>query len=417
MSSSETALGIVADDLTGALDSAVKFARSGWNADLVLGRVQDLAVRAGSAFTVTTDARTQSADVASAATANAVRGFVQAGVERILVKIDSTIRGSVAAQIDGALAVWRAHRPNAIAVVCPAYPAMGRTVSGGIVHVDEVRVDRTWMADDPVTPVTDADLRGLLPNAAVLSAGPEEDLAGRITEARLSGHDAVVVDAADEAALESIAAAARRLGPDAVLVGAAGIAQAFAGEAVLVGAGGQRNADVARPLVIASSLHERTHEQLDRVMAEREVLQAYEPSLPDLRTDSDVEAWVAALPIADVDGITILRTPTTRTSDDGAAVAVSARLALAADLIAARSVPDLLLLMGGEGARAVLRRIGAQRVQIQREIREGMPLGRVVGGFLDGALIITKAGGFGRPEDISDVLAELTGKTQERHAS
>ncbi|WP_105566982.1 four-carbon acid sugar kinase family protein [Microbacterium halophytorum] len=416
MSSSEAALGIVADDLTGALDSAVKFARSGWNADLVLGRVQDLAVRTGSAFTVTTDARTQSADVASAATANAVRGFVQAGVERILVKIDSTIRGSVAAQIDGALAVWRAHRPNAIAVVCPAYPAMGRTVSGGIVHVDGVRVDRTWMADDPVTPVTDADLRGLLPNAAVLGAGPEEELAGRITQARLSGHDAVVVDAADEAALESIAAAARRLGPDAVLVGAAGIAQAFAGEAAR-GAGGQRNPDVARPLVIASSLHERTHEQLDRLIAEREVLQAYEPSLPDLRTDSDVEAWVAALPIAEVDGITILRTPTTRTSDDGAAVAVSARLALAADLIAARSVPDLLLLMGGEGARAVLRRIGAQRVQIQREIREGMPLGRVVGGFLDGALIITKAGGFGRPEDISDVLAELTGTTQERHAS
>ena len=58
-------------------------------------------------------------------TADAVNALMNAGVDRVFLKIDSTMRGSVPGQVAGALAAWRTRHPDARAVVCPAYPRDG----------------------------------------------------------------------------------------------------------------------------------------------------------------------------------------------------------------------------------------------------------------------------------------------------
>jgi uncharacterized protein YgbK (DUF1537 family) len=127
---------IVADDLTGAADSAVQFARAGWAARLALGESVAQHGDDGSVVAIVTDARAQDPDEARESTRAAVARAVADGDDRLFVKIDSTMRGTVQEQVEGALAAWATREPGAVAVVCPAYPAMGRTVEGGHLLVD-----------------------------------------------------------------------------------------------------------------------------------------------------------------------------------------------------------------------------------------------------------------------------------------
>jgi len=200
---------VLADDLTGAGDTVVSFARSGWSSLLSLSggwrhEPEEEAVA------VTLDSRRDPR--AEQVTARAAGDL---DPELLYLKIDSTVRGRVAEQVRGAVAGRRRTRPGAYAVLCPAYPAMGRTVEDGHVLVHDVPVHESAAGDDPVTPVRESDLRALVPGAA-LAAG--EDLAAAIREA--SGRtDVVVVDARDQADLDRLAVALAEIGPQAVPVG------------------------------------------------------------------------------------------------------------------------------------------------------------------------------------------------------
>ena len=117
------------------------------------------------------------------------------GAERLFLKIDSTVRGSVAGQIDGALRAWSQQHPEAWAVICPAFPAQRRTVVSGQVLVDGVPVAESAAATDPVTPRTVSDLTVIVPGAVRRDAS---ELSGR-ARAKL------VIDATDEVDLDRLA--------------------------------------------------------------------------------------------------------------------------------------------------------------------------------------------------------------------
>lgn len=66
-----------------------------------------------------------------------------------------------------------------------------------------------------------------------------------------------------------------------------------------------------------------------------------------------------------------------------------------------------LVLMGGEGARAVLAQLGADSVLVADAIREGIPIGVIEGGLAHGLTVVTKAGGFGDLQSVVDIMPEL----------
>jgi hypothetical protein len=203
--------GIVADDLTGAGDSAVQFASLGWRTRLTLGEPVGITATPGSVVAVVTDSRSLPTDAARIRTTDAVMALMGAGIDRLFVKIDSTMRGSVDSQVRGALDAWTHRHPDSIAVVCPAYPGMGRTVEGGLLLVDGAGVETTSVGRDPVTPVTTSALADLLPGAVAiqLAQGGASQLALVIAaaEARV-----VTVDASTDADLALVAAAVEMLG-------------------------------------------------------------------------------------------------------------------------------------------------------------------------------------------------------------
>ena len=88
-------LAVVADDLTGAADAAAPFAARGFTVSVALGEgLPDAAVVA-----LSTDNRGRPADEARARTRRAVNRVREA--ELLFVKIDSTLRGQVRADVEG----------------------------------------------------------------------------------------------------------------------------------------------------------------------------------------------------------------------------------------------------------------------------------------------------------------------------
>lgn len=359
---------VLADDLTGASDTVMSFARSGWSALLSLsgGWAE---VPAEEAVSVTLDTRRDPR--ATEVTARAVADLAS---DRLYLKIDSTVRGRVADQVAGALAGRRRARPESFAVLCPAYPAMGRTVEDGHVLSNGVPVHQGPAGDDPVTPVSQSDLTELVPGS-VLAAG--DDLVTAIRSAARH-HDVVVVDAREQADLDRLAAAVAEIGPDAIPVGSAGLAIALADvwrdgpatrpeRVVIPGAG--------RTLVVVSSLHEVARAQVAELQART--------------AEGDV-------------AVDLLVTPEQR--ENGAAER-RAEL-LAQDALAALKARghDLLVLVGGDGAARTLLALGATGIRVVDALVEGVPIGTVVDGSHHGLPVATKAGGFGDRHTLTQLI-------------
>ncbi|MEO8018321.1 MAG: four-carbon acid sugar kinase family protein, partial [Pseudomonadota bacterium] len=226
---------ILADDLTGAADSAIAFARQRLPTKVVWGgaRPEDHSDVVALAY----DAATRELDSAAAGRRHAevLRRFWQPGM-RVYKKIDSTLRGHPAEEIAAMLEVVVAREPGARAVLAPSFPATGRTVREGQVFVHGVPLQFTeyWAAD------RDHALANLL--HLVESAGIHARHAGlstvrgnssALSEAisKIAGQAAqpvvLVCDAETDDDLERIAAAS--MGDGATFcIGSAGFAHALA---------------------------------------------------------------------------------------------------------------------------------------------------------------------------------------------
>src|ERR671910_3452089 len=139
-------IAMIADDLTGAADTGVQFVHAGYKT-AVFFRDSEVLDDDLDAVVFDTDSRAMPAGFAAKRVLEAARAASKARI--IYKKLDSTLRGNVAAELAAALDGARRDR----AVVAPAFPAAGRATVGGIQHVHGVPVDETEIANDPNTPV------------------------------------------------------------------------------------------------------------------------------------------------------------------------------------------------------------------------------------------------------------------------
>lgn len=387
------AIAIVADDLTGSGDTAVQFVRAGWCTHLSIGGADE--ALAGPAhddvevLAVTTNSRALSAADAADVIGRNVRQLREAGVSRLYKKVDSTLRGAFKAEIDAARDAWR---DDAIAVVCPAFPATGRTVEQGILYVNGKPVTETSAATDPVTPVTESHIPTLLGSAHVapLADDTPETLAARIAQAGAT----VVVDAATDDDLERLARAVGLLGERALPVGAGGLAVPLA----RVWAGADQTAPV---VVVVTSQHSAARGQAAALQAAG--ADTWHPSLEQLADDAQWQAWSQPLLQAHAQapleaGTILLLAPEGQRAGLDSDKVADRLGSLAAQLIAASRAAGVVA-TGGDGARSVLLALQANGIALVDEVMGGVPLGTLTGGTAAGLPVVTKAGGFGT-EDV-----------------
>jgi uncharacterized protein YgbK (DUF1537 family) len=71
-----------------------------------------------------------------------------------------------------------------------------------------------------------------------------------------------------------------------------------------------------------------------------------------------------------------------------------------------------MIMTGGDTAVSVCAALGADTLEIEGEVEPGVPFGRLLEGQLVGQLVVTKAGGFGSPDAITNAIRFIKGRSR-----
>ena len=122
--------------------------------------------------------KTRSVPVADAVAQSlaACRWLVAEGAEQVAFKYCSTFDSTREGNIGPVAEALLDELGGAVALVCPAFPATGRTIYQGHLFVHDRLLSESGMEKHPLTPMTDPDLRRWL--------GYQTRLGGRASAAR-----------------------------------------------------------------------------------------------------------------------------------------------------------------------------------------------------------------------------------------
>ncbi|MGH8018415.1 MAG: four-carbon acid sugar kinase family protein [Opitutaceae bacterium] len=425
---------VLADDLSGALEVAACFVRDGRKVTLPLCADPEIPPAHG-LLVLSSETRNASAEAARESIRAACGALRRQGATILFKKIDSTARGPVGAELE---AVWEVF-PEKMAVFCPANPAVGRTVVGGVLRVSGIEIADTPFRDDPRWPMRSSvvesivDPEGAFPAASLSLAAIRQGAATvsrELDSARRDGRRIVYCDAETRDDLDALVSAVLSHPAVLLLVGSGGLGRVLAemmpaeetvppatdrdspekvaGQVPLPAAQGrtdsthiqQRAEGPARPPVIPGGLyvvgsrHPASHAQLD-LLRRRVGLDIFDfcggaPDQPLLRRVSEsLEARGRA-------GIRFGK-------EAGGASGMIENLAVFVSRV--RGVSTLVA-TGGETAFAICRHLGVRALEVIAEMEPGVVATRA---DFDGRslILVTKPGGFGDEETFARVHAWL----------
>jgi len=395
---------ILADDLTGAADSAVAFARRGLPASVAWGGdLPDDAVLALDA-----DSRRLDPDAAAARH----RALLQAHHREdaaLFKKIDSTLRGQPAAELAATVHDLRARGRGALAIVAPAFPDTGRTTLNGGIQVGGQPLEHSplWGRDHGYP---SADLLAVLRSAGLRVRPAGLDVVrggfkGAVDNALAAGADAVVCDALTPADLRRVAEATLPRAAELFWTGSGGLAQALA--AGVAGPASPAPIEVTGGILfVVGSIAEASRAAAALLAADNAV---YVERIPPavLHDGPGAPAWqgaarrVAQALAAGADVLVEVAAAPDADLRHGAALARR----LAALLRPAASGLGALFATGGETALALLDAMGVTGIQMIGEVEPGVPLGRTRGALA--IPVVTKAGAFGDAGTLARCLSHL----------
>lgn len=231
-------VGIVADDLTGANDTALQFHKKGASTKILLDTDCTPKVKAGTeVWALSSESRNVSPDEAVLKVKNAVSTFTENfSFDYFYKKIDSTLRGHIAIETLTMLLMLEYDA----AIIIPAFPQEGRITIGGYHLSKGVPIGRTEIAMDPHSPITESHVPTLLRSQLGESSGElvgEIDLrtvmsgAGpilvKINDLIKEGKKLLVADAASLTDIEQIVLAINKCDKKILPAGTAATAQVF----------------------------------------------------------------------------------------------------------------------------------------------------------------------------------------------
>ena len=397
---------IVADDFTGANDTGVQLKRRGVPTSVVFS--SEFIASEGS-FVLDTESRALGPEEAAAAVRAGLKGVDLTAFGRVMKKVDSTLRGSVAAEIKAVDELYGSE----LVVFAPALPDLGRTTVGGVHLLKGIPITRTELAKDPKTPVTEDNITKLLEavyDEPVTHISEDQVSAGEID---FSVGRVFTCDSATNADLRSIIQAAVATGKRTLWVGTAAMADHLLGVEV----------DVPPALAVVASVSAVSREQVN--FAAGEGIPLVSVPIPELLTgEQKMETYVAqtvALLQEGKDAILASSASCNRAELDRS-VAVGEKLNMTREqvsgytqMVMGRMTKAILeqtpisgmFLTGGDTALGFFMEARSLGSSIVTEIAVGIPMMRLSGGPFAGLKVVTKAGAFGKEDAITFALRKL----------
>ncbi len=382
---------IVADDLTGAADAAVAFADNGAPTVVHLSFPPNLPE--GTCIALDADVRWRS----EGSTRQRIHRFVQSvrDADWVLLKVDSTLRGFVGAMVTAAMEAWG----RKSVIFAPAVPSQGRLVKDGILFVRGQPLTETTFASEPPAPASSSVVAIRLQETGLrrfsiaflpLTVVRDEKRLNVTLREMQADRKVVVSDAVTESDLECLVRAVMGLPERPLLVGASGLATALARVWLGTSVKQPKLPLPMRLLVLTASRQPATEEQLAMLQAKGvPVLEEPFPHLP-LLPEAPIIAMRWRLP------------------DEGWKPALLRRQMVARlRWWLPKTKVEALVLVGGFMARTALEALGICQWQLWGSLLPGVPCSVAQNREGQQWVVVTKAGGFGTPQTLWQLLALL----------
>ena len=411
-------LGCIGDDFTGSSDLANTLAKGGLRVTQYTGIPTSPALESVEAGVVALKSRTIAPEEAIQQSLAALDWLLTQGCQQIFFKYCSTFDSTAFGNI-GPVADALADRlgENRV-IVCPAFPATGRSVYQGHLFVNDRLLNESGMENHPLTPMTDADLRRwLVPqtkrNIAHVPASVVMSGAIAIGKAfdEITNPSLIVVDAISDNDLFEIGKAASGL---RLITGGSGVALGLPANFRQAGVSegnpswqGESGAGV----VLSGSCSTATRAQVNLYAKDHPAFEITADDVISGVTNADVVAqWLLArkeeqpLAYSSADPKVVAKAQE-RFGREKLAEKIEGLFAEVARKLVSGGVTRLVS-AGGETSGAIVVGLGITALEIGPEIDPGVPAVRATGD--DPLVLALKSGNFGADDFFEKALQMLS---------
>jgi D-threonate/D-erythronate kinase len=357
---------LIADDLTGACDAGVHFARCGLKCRVELNLSAVNFSEAGGVLAFNTNSRSDSGEQSRKKIEELAARCSGLEASVIFKKIDSTLRGNVGKEIAAALHAFHCEA----AIIAPAFPAMRRIVHNGNLHWAD------YSGCGEIDILAALSEQGISASKLAVMGLAIEDFERDFNAHLQAGRQLFVVDCISQHDLHfwvaASAAASRRI----LWVGSAGLGIALAER--MAKSGVRRfvsNLNDAPMLFLIGSTHPGSVLQKEALLMASGAVQVV-PSKQDIATAQRALKDKRHLVITVEYGMSELDLREFLSGLAGFDVAA-------------------LFFTGGETGTLLCNAVGAEAIDLCDEILPGIPWGILQGGMFHGLPVASKSGSFG----------------------
>lgn len=395
---------IIADDLTGASDSAIQFGKKGLKA-VVLPRLDNNLLKdidhfaAYDVLSISTNTRTADPETAYSTLSSVCKTL---GSIKLFKKVDSALRGNPGLETVAILNCTGLKK----AFIAPSYPAYDRIIEDGVLRTPTKSLDaQACLAKNIDDEVISVPLSTVRSGSEAIRAFTEDH------ESRLFVFDAVTnedLNCVYEAAQED---------ESILLCGSAGLAESAAKD--LGKCTSHKNPDLS---LIKSMLF--TIGSVSRITATQVMVlqKAFEPHMAVLNT-SLINEQTKACVIEDLLSCSqdlrllvtdsLLHRPNLSdfysAENLSKADEISDMLgAITSSVVRSASI-DLVFACGGDTALKICQALEVEGLESLDELAFGIPISRIIGGAADGKYMVTKSGGFGFDDTLVKLVKAISG--------
>lgn len=430
---------IIADDLTGANDTGVQFAKVGFETLSLLSYEENESKPDAEVLVFNTETRSLTSEKAYQKMKAVADSLVLSNFSLVYKKIDSTLRGNIGAEIDALLDIGLFD----LAIVLPAYPKKGRITIGGYHVVNGSLVEDSEISRDPKNPVTESHLPTLIERQS--RRGIAHVDIGRIRKNQVfeslkdfidKNQRIIVFDSFIQSDLETVTEAVLKSEVKVLWVGSAGLAESLS-MVYKAPAFGNENKKIHSKtssglpiLTIAGSISAVTKQQIDALIEQRDcrlVISNPVHLVNDRHRNQEIARLTAAIKKVMEDGASPVLTSDAsehvmkelhsfRETAGKTSMEIGSEIAeslgeVGASVLAQQAIGGLIL-TGGDIAYSTCDHLGVKALRIIDEVEEGIPLCEVIGNRLDGLPIVTKAGAFGNKESLVNAMNKIQSLTR-----
>ncbi len=411
---------IVADDLTGAVDTGVQFSRRNLKTVVITGyKTMHKSLMDCDVLVVDTESRFDDPETAYRKAFQTGERAKSENIKYLYKKLDSTMRGNVGAEIAGLIDSMNIRHT----FIVPALPHYGRTTRNGNVYIDGVLLAETDYSNDPKNPVKESYIPAIISKqsdkkTAVLSyrdlMSGKQEISLKLKELMKSGTEIIVIDAENEEDLEMIASLLTGIQGRVMYAGCSGFADKLSGYFELQ-KGKKSN------VVIAGSVNKITARQTEYAARELKikVIDIDSEEIITGRKEAEKKRILKLTEKSITAGEDLIIRSSSSPNSVKKCMEKGRKLGMddfrVSDLIAnflgelagefiIKKCLNGIVLTGGDTAIKTLNSLNINGIAVKDEIMHGIPFGYLNDKKYGELMVVTKAGGFGGEDALFKIL-------------